>query len=526
MEQIGLEAVFKDQNFQAGISRYNSSIATADKKTGTFQGGLKTLGTNFQALTGFSLGAAGGIALIGETLHAGIQFLKDSVSETVDYNKTVREMMEVTGLAADEISRIIQVGDDWGISTGELRSALEMMNKKGVSPTIENLAKIADEYVNAEDKSAFAEEANKKYGRSFTTLVPLIAKGGDELRAWTDAVDDSLIATDESIAASREYEVAVDNLGDAWQGFKQTVGNAVIPILTDLLTGINDINNAIGEEKDITEEYRRLLKQGLVPEIQTTSAIVDEYGYTIEEAAGGTQAMKQAVDDYYASLKMAYPEEERFGKLNVNVTGTANDLAAAIDNTRLAILGLTEAEFAKQAIDALNKAFEDGAIAEDTYTVKMVQMMQFMGETGSTIAATLAMERLSDQLESGEINAAQYADKVRELYNELKGLDGLEATTRIHIIYDEEGQPYHPPRQHGGPVRGGKSYLVGEAGPELFVPNTSGMVLPNSTISNYSISTNNARNISLNLGNITITNGMDMNSFTAQLEYAMQRALQ
>lgn len=35
-------------------------------------------------------------------------------------------------------------------------------------------------------------------------------------------------------------------------------------------------------------------------------------------------------------------------------------------------------------------------------------------------------------------------------------------------------------RAMGGPVQGGKAYLVGERGPELFVPGSSGMVLPNS----------------------------------------------
>jgi phage-related minor tail protein len=34
----------------------------------------------------------------------------------------------------------------------------------------------------------------------------------------------------------------------------------------------------------------------------------------------------------------------------------------------------------------------------------------------------------------------------------------------------------------GGPVMGGKSYLVGERGPELFTPGTSGGITPNSAL--------------------------------------------
>ena len=34
-------------------------------------------------------------------------------------------------------------------------------------------------------------------------------------------------------------------------------------------------------------------------------------------------------------------------------------------------------------------------------------------------------------------------------------------------------------RAEGGPVRGGSSYIVGERGPELFTPRSSGMITPN-----------------------------------------------
>ena len=35
-------------------------------------------------------------------------------------------------------------------------------------------------------------------------------------------------------------------------------------------------------------------------------------------------------------------------------------------------------------------------------------------------------------------------------------------------------------RANGGPVTAGKSYMVGERGPEMFVPNTGGRIVPNS----------------------------------------------
>ena len=49
--------------------------------------------------------------------------------------------------------------------------------------------------------------------------------------------------------------------------------------------------------------------------------------------------------------------------------------------------------------------------------------------------------------------------------------------------YSSSGGPtiadFGGPLANGGMTRGGKSYLVGERGPELFTPGVSGMVTPN-----------------------------------------------
>jgi hypothetical protein len=51
----------------------------------------------------------------------------------------------------------------------------------------------------------------------------------------------------------------------------------------------------------------------------------------------------------------------------------------------------------------------------------------------------------------------------------------------------------------GGPVAGGTSYLVGERGPELFTPNTSGMITPNNRLSGSGA----------NVFNITVNGAID-----------------
>ena len=53
-------------------------------------------------------------------------------------------------------------------------------------------------------------------------------------------------------------------------------------------------------------------------------------------------------------------------------------------------------------------------------------------------------------------------------------------TVVIRTVHQTEYSTANIPRlQHGGPVRAGRPYMVGEAGPELFVPSRSGRIDPN-----------------------------------------------
>lgn len=55
----------------------------------------------------------------------------------------------------------------------------------------------------------------------------------------------------------------------------------------------------------------------------------------------------------------------------------------------------------------------------------------------------------------------------------------LIAATGAVQIAKIKSTSYVGPREKGGPVSGGQPYLVGEAGPEMFVPNAGGTIVPN-----------------------------------------------
>jgi len=78
---------------------------------------------------------------------------------------------------------------------------------------------------------------------------------------------------------------------------------------------------------------------------------------------------------------------------------------------------------------------------------------------------------------------------------------------------------------HGGIARGGKTHLVGEQGPELFVPNTTGTVIPNNQLGGGV--TNVTLNISTGVQGTVRAEIMDlMPQITEQVKYAVAEARQ
>ena len=73
-------------------------------------------------------------------------FIKQSVAETVAYAQSVRELSYVLGTSAEETSRIVQVADDYLISTEKLTTALRFAVKNGFEPSIDSLAQLADQF--------------------------------------------------------------------------------------------------------------------------------------------------------------------------------------------------------------------------------------------------------------------------------------------------------------------------------------------------------------------------------------------
>ena len=90
-----------------------------------------------------------------------------------------------------------------------------------------------------------------------------------------------------------------------------------------------------------------------------------------------------------------------------------------------------------------------------------------------------ALNKIKNDIEV-QIETEQASLRLEALHREFldKGWT-VTAEVNTRMVYAGNGKLVPAPRAHGGPVVAGRPYVVGERRPELFVPDTSGRIIPN-----------------------------------------------
>lgn len=127
--------------------------------------------------------------------------------------------------------------------------------------------------------------------------------------------------------------------------------------------------------------------------------------------------------------------------------------------------------------------------AYQNWNVIKPQLEQLWHDIGGTISyvvdtAKAAVDRFSTGAKNTMTDAVEFIAKkaraAKDLLNE--AIDSVnEAGNSFGQNFSVQGvaSAIAGARADGGPVSGGKTYLVGERGPELFTPSRSGNIIPN-----------------------------------------------
>lgn len=344
-------------------------------------------------------------------------------------------------------------------------------------------------------------------------------------------------------AAKAQHEAGTgsDDLANAISNLKETIGGGLNPVLANanklLAAYIDLLNNSISLEADLlaaaekgiitqtqannmitigtwtakgrastqewlnkkTEEYNKLYARSI--------PLIDSYAIKVGAAVSAEEDEVIAKENLVIAEAMRNTELEK----SIGYQNSANELAArslpvyaalqsALEKANIplaeknrllregAILAGTttakEQEMLRQ-VNILTLAYEAGAISEDEYTEARDNLAN-----GIPYAVTQAgnLELGMQNLAIDTYEAADAANALKQRIAELK-----DKVVTITVKYNAVGGLIYTgvdkgERQFGGPVTANVPYLVGEAGPELFVPSTSGKIVSNKNMASGGVS--------------------------------------
>ena len=331
---------------------------------------------------------------------------------------------------------------------------------------------------------------------------------------------------------------------NAIDNFAASIGEKLIPVLGDAAEAATTLIEW-GERIDavFTEHLGNMSKQVQSGEISIadfraemeraavaagkTSFIYDQWGNVIGKQLN--PAVREQIELQLTAIGVNDDARDRMGEL-ASATQAAGDASAAFNdaqsnlNSTQALLNEGMKRYSAELL--FNKA------AANLDEEAALQLGLAMGVVDAN--TVLAMEKLAtlryqyDSNRDGAISAAEaangYSSAVIALNERISALSDKTITITYREIIERimatAGTTPGGGRQHGGPVMGGSPYVVGEAGPELFVPGSSGNVIDNRRFDRM-IAILESIAGSTSGGNVTINSGAS----TDIIEKAVSRSL-
>jgi phage-related protein len=398
-------------------------------------------------------GAAFAAAGVAAAAYAGkllIDGVKSAIEDEAAQAKLATTLTNVTGATNAQIaaveSQITKTSLLTGLTDDELRPSFErLVRATGDSDAALKLQATAIDVAAGSGKSleavtnAMAKAAEGNAGSLAKLGVGLTAA---QLKTMSmEEITAQLAATFGGQAAEKADTFAgkMDRLKVAFSEGKETVGSFVLDAITPMVSGF--VNTVIPAIQKLSEE----LGPKLTPIFQTLT------GYIKDNVIPTFKAIFGFITDF------VIPALRDF------LTPVINGLRGAFEK----VAGKIQENSDKlQPLVTFFKAF--AVFVRDTLAPIL----------GKVLGAAFTI--LGDAI-GGVIDFfATLVDLINKAYNAIKAIVNFIKNNPVtQFIGGAFEATFGGGRAMGGPVASGTSYVVGERGPELFVPNTAGTIIPN-----------------------------------------------
>jgi len=308
----------------------------------------------------------------------------------------------------------------------------------------------------------------------------------DSFEALQDALADGLGVKDLNIeniefgfsdldkAINAEIRKAIEVAETQTKILTDLIANPDIPdsLKTNWITALSAIPNALEFTKS---EIKRLMTEISIKDeakkaLEEAQKVIEDQAKKLKDKIAGST---KALGDFQAQVANAdTPAEleslrERLAELGRTGVIFGKDFTDAKDAYDKAIAGLTKTKGIKNAIEDIAKAMSPFQLAVDATNAvwgNMSSAIDDLVDNGKASFSDLARSIIKDLTKM---------ILKQMLFNAIAGFAGGDFGKSIGL------DKLFPGKATGGPVAGNKPYMVGERGPELFVPKGSGNIVPN-----------------------------------------------
>ena len=501
----------------AGVAGFGYLIKSSLNATDSLKKTADKIGTTTEALGGLRYAAEiTGVAT--NTMDMALQRFTRRTAEAAKGTGEAKGAIKELGLNAQELNkmpldqRMIALADAFGKVDNEsdqLRLAFKLFDSEGAA-LVNTLALGSDglKELLGEAKllgltmSTAAAQGVEKANDSITKLLSL----GKGLRDQFAAALAPAIET--MVKAFTAYILKIQEAKGGIEAFAKSMAvsflNGVKAVILSLDTMLGTVSKFFNKATGFIKKFD---KNATLDSIAHANKQVKELNdeITVLQAAGKTKGLQQKADKISELLLRIAKEEAHLARMNetfptlslgdlINMEGVEETFTALIAGING--IGTAVTETLKPAVVTLSdlqQGFKDwsDALPDTTANIKSL--------------ADQGLNGLTDALTAGVTGAANFADAMKSMAKSVidslikmliqkyivdaafGAITGFISNTQAGINSSAGysagmGDPFASNfggKAIGGSVQNGQPYMVGERGPEMFVPNSQGSIVPN-----------------------------------------------
>ena len=356
---------------------------------------------------------------------------------------------------------------EWGISLVDSDGNLRSVGR--VLPEI--VAQLQD----MEDTSLRNRIAADIFGKGYKDLIPILNLSSAELQVLIDKANAGAVASTESV-------LAVNSLGDAWDAFTAKLDAKTINALGKLakafvwvIEGISALIDAIERAAPILQFFGEIM----FPVVASFTLFSDVSNATAVEVSESSQKMDAAALRSFSSMGEAIRAVST-GDFPAATAATKESFSSMGDVIETAYSRTEKA--AEKAADSVEKNARRTTSAATAMSEKVSSLPLFNGSLNNVMGSFARyFQTLSDTIFSNAVNSL-----IGNSMNDLLG-GFMDIGSAPSIFGGGAGSGSSAGGSFFGFAAGGTPpinvpSIVGEAGPELFVPTVPGTIIPNNQL--------------------------------------------